>query len=62
MNDSTLMKRLHAVQRTVRHRLVAYGLCAVPAGGVASFLTVVTLDYLLWLPAVLQFYCSCRPH
>ena len=53
MSDGLLV-RLTALRRTVRVRLVAYGLCVVAAGGVASFLTIVTVDWLLSLPAALR--------
>lgn len=52
--SSLLLDRLHAIRRTIRRRLLGYGFCAVLAGGVVSFLTVVTLDWLLWLPMVLR--------
>jgi len=42
------------MRRTVRVRLMLYGLCSVLAGGVASFLAVVTVDWLLWLPPALR--------
>jgi len=40
----------------VRRRLIGYGLFAVLAGGVGSFLTVVTLDWLFWLPPALRMF------
>ena len=38
----------------MRRRLVGYGICAVLVSGVASFLMIVTLDWLLWLPPLLR--------
>ena len=55
---TALLHRLESIRRLVRRRLIAYGICAVLAGGVASFLTVVTLDWLLWLPAVLRLFVA----
>jgi len=52
--SSELLATLSRLRQTIRRRLVAYGVCAVAAGGVVSFLTVVTLDWLLWLPGVLR--------
>ncbi|MCH7870417.1 MAG: hypothetical protein IID33_01825 [Planctomycetes bacterium] len=49
-----LLQRLTMLRRTVRFRLAAYGLCVVAAGGVAAFLAIVTVDWLLSLPAVLR--------
>lgn len=54
MADHGLLSRLEKIRRTIRGRLLTYGICAVLAGGVASFLTVVTLDWLLWFPAALR--------
>ena len=45
-----LLERLSSLRGNVRRRLVVYGVCAVAAGGVVSFLTIVALDWLLWLP------------
>ncbi|MEK7757669.1 MAG: hypothetical protein AAB385_10705, partial [Planctomycetota bacterium] len=47
---------LTALRKTVRRRLIGYGLFAVLAGGVTSFLTVVTLDWLFWLPSALRMF------
>ena len=58
MGDRGLLVRLNAIRRTIRRRLLGYGLCAVLAGGVASFLTVVTLDWLLWFPAALRLFVA----
>jgi hypothetical protein len=52
--NSLLLVRLRAFRRMLRIRLVAYGLVAVTAGGVFAFLTIVSLDWLLRLPAVLR--------
>jgi len=49
---------LIALRKTIRRRLVGYGLFAVLAGGITSFLTVVTLDWLFWLPSTLRFFGS----
>lgn len=46
--------RLRALRKTIRRRLLAYGFCAVVSGGVVAFLTVVALDWLLWLPSWLR--------
>ncbi|MGB2985935.1 MAG: DUF4175 family protein [Phycisphaerae bacterium] len=52
--ESKVLRRLSALRATVRRRLVGYGICAVLVSGVASFLTIVTLDWLLWLPPLLR--------
>lgn len=49
-----LIARLEGLRRTIRRRLLTYGVCAVLAGGVAAFLTIVMLDWLLWFPAALR--------
>ena len=49
-----LISRLETLQRRVRRRLVAYGVFAVLAGGVTALLTIVVLDWLLWLPVPLR--------
>lgn len=54
MAHEDLLARLEHLRRAIHRRLLAYGVCAVLAGGVASFLTVVTLDWLLWFPAALR--------
>ncbi len=54
MEHSRLISRLTRIRATVRRRLLAYGLCVVAAGGVITFLTIVTLDWLLWLPSPLR--------
>lgn len=54
MNVSPVISRLMQVRTTVRRRLIAYGVCAVAAGSISAFLLVITLDWLLWLPAVLR--------
>lgn len=51
---SRLLGRLTSLRTTIRRRLVLYGVCAVAAGGVASFLTIVALDWLFWLPPALR--------
>ncbi|HEY3244357.1 MAG TPA: DUF4175 family protein [Phycisphaerae bacterium] len=51
---SDLLERLRVFRRMVRTRLLAYGLVAVAAGGVFAFLTIVSLDWLLRLPAILR--------
>lgn len=51
---SILLTRLESLRRTVRRRLIGYGACAVLAGGVVSFLTIVTLDSVFWLPPALR--------
>jgi hypothetical protein len=52
--QAELLNRLATLRQTVRRRLVFYGLSAVAAGGVAAFLTIVAIDWLLWLPAPLR--------
>ena len=58
MQESPIIARLTRMRRTVRHRLVLYGLFAVLAGGVAAFFTVVAVDWLVWLPSVLRVVVS----
>lgn len=58
MQESPIIARLTRMRRTVRCRLVLYGLFAVLAGGVAAFLTVVAVDWLVWLPPVLRMVVS----
>ncbi len=52
--QAELLNRLASFRQTVRRRLVFYGLSAVSAGGVVAFLTIVAIDWLLWLPAALR--------
>jgi len=54
MDQPRIIARLHALRTTVRRRLVLYGFIAVLGGGIASLLTIVTLDWLLWFPAALR--------
>ena len=54
MRDSQLIRRLEKIRITVRRRLLVYGVMAVVAGGIASFLTISTLDWLLRLPGLLR--------
>jgi len=42
----------------VRRRLLAFGVCAVLAGGVVAFLTIVSLDWLLDLPPLLRLFAT----
>ncbi len=56
--ESNLLQRLERIGRAARRRLITYGLCAVLAGGVASFLTVVALDWLLGLPPILRLFVA----
>lgn len=56
--ETELVARLAAIRRTVRRRLLGYGVCAVLAGGVASFLTIASLDWLLDLPWVLRLFVA----
>ncbi len=53
---NAIVTYLTALRKKVRLRLIGYGLFAVLAGGVASFLAVVTLDWLLWLPSALRLF------
>lgn len=55
---STLLHRLERIGRAARRRLITYGICAVLAGGVASFLTIVSLDWLLGLPPILRLFVA----
>ncbi len=52
--SSQLLSRLTKLRRVVRRRLLYYGVCAVTSGGIAAFLTIVTLDWLLWLPVAIR--------
>ncbi len=52
--QTELIHRLSELRQTLRRRLVAYGVVAVAAGGVFSFLTIVTLDWMLRLPPILR--------
>lgn len=52
--QSILLTRLESLRRSVRRRLIGYGACAVLAGGVVAFLTIVTLDSVFWLPTALR--------
>lgn len=51
---NVIVAYLTALRKTVRRRLIGYGLFAVLAGGVTSFLTVVMLDWMFWLPPALR--------
>ncbi len=52
--STPILSRLSRLRTSVRRRLILFGLFAVGGGGIASFLTVVSLDWLLRLPAVLR--------
>lgn len=52
--NNELILRLTSVRRRVRRRLAAYGLFAVLGGGALAFLTILTLDWALWLPGPLR--------
>jgi len=52
--SSVILTYLTALRRTVRRRLVTYGLFAVVASGVPALLTVIILDWLFWLPPLLR--------
>jgi len=54
MKTPDLIKRLHTIRRMVRRRLIGYGFCATLAAGIISFMTALTFDWLLELPAVLR--------
>jgi len=54
MEQPKVIARLTVLRTTVRLRLIAYGICAVVAGGVAAFLAIVLLDWLLELPPPLR--------
>ncbi len=49
-----IFDRLRALRGSVRRRLLAYGVCAVLAGGVVALLTIIFLDWLLRFPALLR--------
>ncbi len=53
-DHSKLLDQLEHLRRQVRRRLVAYGLCTVIGGGVAAWVTIVTIDWLFWLPSLLR--------
>ncbi len=52
--QSPVTDYLRTLRTTVRRRLFAYGLFAVLAGGLVAFLTILVLDWLLWLPPALR--------
>lgn len=54
MADHQLILQLHSLRRSVRRRLMVYGFSAVLGGGMISFLTVIVLDWFLWLPPALR--------
>jgi len=54
MNEPSIIRRLEQIRRTVRLRLVVYGVMAVLAGGMVSFLTLSAIDWLLRLPGLLR--------
>lgn len=54
MQYSRLTTRLNVMRTTIRRRLILHGACSVLAGGVASFMTVVTADWLLRFPGALR--------
>lgn len=56
MESHELIARLSALRRIVRRRLVAYGVFAVFGGGAIALLTVITLDWFLWLPPALRIF------
>ncbi len=59
INDHTkLLDKLEQLRVQVRRRLVAYGLCTVVGGGVAAWVTIVTIDWLFWLPAPLRLFVA----
>jgi hypothetical protein len=54
MMESQVLSSLHALRASIRYRLLLYGLCVVLACGAASFIVLVALDWLLWLPPLLR--------
>ncbi len=54
MEQSELIARLYDLRRTVRRRLVGYGVFAVLAGGMTGLLAIIALDWLVWLPPLLR--------
>ena len=55
---SDLMRRLTAIRGKIRLCLLLYGACAVLAGGVGAFLTIILLDWWLWFPGALRIVVS----
>ncbi len=53
---NVIVTYLTALRKTVRRRLIGYGLFAVLAGGVTSFFAVVMLDWVFWLPPALRMF------
>ena len=54
MRRFDLIKHLAALRKTVRRRLLAYGVLACLGGFIAAFLAIVALDWILWLPPALR--------
>ena len=53
-----LIRRLAGLRGTIRRRLLVYGGLAVLGGAVASFLVMIALDWLFWLPPALRVMSS----
>ncbi len=51
-----ILNELDRIRRSVRRRLVVYGVCAMAAGGCVSVLFVVAVDWLLELPPLLRIF------
>ena len=60
MAEHDLIKRLIRFRMAVKRRLVAYGVCALGAGGTVSVLTVLATDWLLSFPAPLRLVVAAR--
>ena len=58
MKSSELIKQLQILSKRARGRLLAYGVFAVGAGGAVSLLTIIAIDWALWLPAPLRLFVS----
>ncbi|NOS99305.1 MAG: hypothetical protein HOP29_01605 [Phycisphaerales bacterium] len=53
-----VLRKLAELRVAIRRRLIAFGVLSVLSGGCLSFLTVVTLDWLLELPSLLRLLGS----
>lgn len=54
MNAPLIIERLSGIRRVARRRLLLFGVFAVAAGGIAAFFTILTVDWLVWLPSALR--------
>ena len=60
-DGQTIIARLEALRQSARRRLFLYGLFAVLGGGLIAFLTVLALDWFLWLPPALRLEAIPSP-